>query len=58
MSKPSKHFNLDGDGFAKISFVNNSGLKAAQFTLDSNNLSVTLTTCPAPRKLVQLEGDF
>jgi hypothetical protein len=58
MSKPSKHFNLDDDGFAKISFVNNSGLKAAQFTLDSTNLSVTLTTNPSfDRRLLVLKNE-
>jgi len=57
MSKPSKHFNLDDDRFAKVSFANNNGLKTAQFTLDSNNLSVTLTTNPSfDRRLLVLKN--
>ena len=57
MSKPSKHFKLDDDGFAKISSINNNGLKTAQFTLSSNNLSVTLTTNPSfDRRLLVLQN--
>ncbi len=58
MSKPSKHFNFDDDGFAQISFVNNNGFKTAQFTLDSNNLSVILTTNPTfDRRLIVVKNE-
>ena len=58
MSKPSKHFNFDDDGFAQISFVNNNGFKTGQFTLDSNNLSVILTTNPTfDRRLLVVKNE-